>query len=52
MVAYSCLVLCWSLAALAVSITGIKKASMKITLAGQLMGAVGILAILPVLFIF
>lgn len=36
-------VLIWSLVALALSFTGIKKASMVITLAGQFMGLIGLL---------
>lgn len=35
--------LIWSLVALALSLTGIKKASMGITLAGQFMGFIGLL---------
>lgn len=39
----SFLALLWSLVALAVTLIGAKKASVKITLAGQLMGLVGVL---------
>ena len=42
-------VLIWSLTALAMSLAGIKKASMKITLAGQLMGVIGVLWALSIL---